>query len=223
MDLQLAGHHVLITGGSKGIGLACARAFCREGARVSIVARDAAALDEARRALEADGGTARAFSADLRDAAAAAAVVERIYVACGEVDVLVNSSGAAVRTPFDELTPQAWHAAMEAKFFAYIHVMDPVIKKMGARGRGAIVNVVGAGGKVASPTHLAGGAANASLMLATAGLAAAYGPRGTARRISYALDASARDGLNPTIVPGRNIVSWINEVNTICTGEIEEP
>ena len=55
MDLQLAGQHVLITGGSKGIGLACARAFCREGARVSIVARDAAALDEAQRAIEADG------------------------------------------------------------------------------------------------------------------------------------------------------------------------
>ena len=44
------------------------------------------------------------------------------------------------RTPFDELTPQAWHDAMQAKFFAYIHVMDPLVKKMGARGRGAIVN-----------------------------------------------------------------------------------
>lgn len=52
---------------------------------------------------------------------------------------------------------------------------------------------------------------------------AAYGPRGTAHRISYALDTSARDGLNPTVVPGRNIVSWINEINTICTGDIEEP
>jgi hypothetical protein len=52
---------------------------------------------------------------------------------------------------------------------------------------------------------------------------AAYGPRGTAHRISYALDTSTRDGLNPTVVPGRNIVSWINETNTICTGEIEEP
>jgi hypothetical protein len=52
---------------------------------------------------------------------------------------------------------------------------------------------------------------------------AAYGPRGTAHRISYALDTSARDGLNPTVVPGRNIVSWINEINTICTGDIAEP
>ena len=178
MDLQLTGRHVLITGGSKGIGLACARAFCREGARVSLVARDPAALEEARRAIEDEGGSATTYSADLRNAADAAAIVERIYAGGGEVDVLVNSSGAAVRTPFDELTPQAWHAAMEAKFFAYIHVIDPVIKKMGARGGGAIVNVVGSGGKVASPTHLGGGAANAALMLATAGLAAAYGPHG---------------------------------------------
>jgi hypothetical protein len=52
---------------------------------------------------------------------------------------------------------------------------------------------------------------------------AAYGPRGTARRIAYVLDVTARQGGIPTIVPGQNIVSWINEVNTICTGEIEEP
>ncbi len=52
---------------------------------------------------------------------------------------------------------------------------------------------------------------------------AAYGPRGTAHRIAYALDTSARDGLNPTVVPGRNIVAWINATNTICTGDIAEP
>lgn len=52
---------------------------------------------------------------------------------------------------------------------------------------------------------------------------AAYGPRGTARRIAYVLNVTARGGTMPTIVPGQNVVSWINEVNTICTGEIEEP
>ena len=178
MDLQLAGQHVLITGGSKGIGLACARAFCNEGASVSLVARDEAALEQAHRDLERSGGKVRTFSADLRDASSAATIVERAESDGGPIDVLVNSSGAAVRTPFDELSPQAWRAAMDAKFFTYVNVMDPVIKRMGARGRGAVVNVIGAGGKVASPTHLAGGAANAGLMLATAGLASAYGPRG---------------------------------------------
>ncbi|MBC7294175.1 MAG: hypothetical protein H5T84_08785, partial [Thermoleophilia bacterium] len=52
---------------------------------------------------------------------------------------------------------------------------------------------------------------------------AAYGPRGIARRIAYVLDVTARGGTMPTVVPGQNVVSWINEVNTICTGEIEEP
>jgi NAD(P)-dependent dehydrogenase (short-subunit alcohol dehydrogenase family) len=96
----------------------------------------------------------------------------------GPIDILVNSAGAARRTPFDELEPQHWHDAMQAKFFTYINVMDPVIKRMGARGAGSIVNVIGMGGKVATTTHLAGGAANAALMLASAGLAAAWGPRG---------------------------------------------
>jgi NAD(P)-dependent dehydrogenase (short-subunit alcohol dehydrogenase family) len=67
---------------------------------------------------------------------------------------------------------------MDAKFFSYIHVIDPLIKRMAARGSGVIVNVIGNGGKVASPIHVAGGAANAALMLATAGLANAYAGRG---------------------------------------------
>ena len=72
----------------------------------------------------------------------------------------------------------AWRAAMDAKFFSYIHPTDIVVKRMAARGRGAIVNIIGMGGKVASAVHLPGGAANAALMLATVGLAAAYAGNG---------------------------------------------
>jgi NAD(P)-dependent dehydrogenase (short-subunit alcohol dehydrogenase family) len=67
---------------------------------------------------------------------------------------------------------------MEAKYFTYIHLIDPVIKRMAARGAGVVLNVVGMGGKFAKKIHLPGGAANAALMLVSAGLAAAYGPRG---------------------------------------------
>ena len=90
----------------------------------------------------------------------------------------MSSAGAAKRSAPDELGPDAWHAAMDAKFFSYIHPLDAIVKRMGARGSGAIVNIIGAGGKTANPVHLPGGAANAALMLATAGLAAAYGPKG---------------------------------------------
>ncbi len=67
---------------------------------------------------------------------------------------------------------------MDAKYFSYIHPMDAVLKRMVARGRGAIVNIIGMGGKVANPVHLPGGAANAALMLATTGLAAAFAAKG---------------------------------------------
>jgi NAD(P)-dependent dehydrogenase (short-subunit alcohol dehydrogenase family) len=187
MDLQLQGRHVLITGGSKGIGLACARAFLDEGARVSLVSRSAENLERGAAQLAqafaaGAGGDASSriatFAADLRDPEAAVAALDAAEQACGPVDILVNSAGAAKRTGPDDLTPKAWHDSMEAKYFTYIHMLDPAIKRMGQRGNGVIVNVVGAGGKVASPTHLSGGAANAALMLVSAGMAAAYGPKG---------------------------------------------
>ncbi len=182
MDLQLTHQHVLITGGSKGIGLACAEGFLREGARVTLVSRSVENLDTAKDKLlklfpNAPNHIA-VVSADLQDAAQAQTALAAAVAAQGDIDVLVNSAGAAKRTPPDELTAQSWHDAMDSKFFSYTHMMNPVVQRMGQRGKGAIVNVVGAGGKVASPIHLPGGAANAALMLVSAGLAAAYGPRG---------------------------------------------
>ncbi len=174
MELGLTGKIVLVTGGSKGIGLACAQGFLAEGARVAIASRSAANIASARAVL----GDVLGLEADLTDAAQAASLVAQVEKDLGPIDILVNSAGAARRTPPDDLTPAAWHAAMAAKYFTYIHVIDPVVKRMAARGTGVIVNVIGNGGKVAATTHLAGGAANAALMLATAGLATAYAPRG---------------------------------------------
>ena len=182
MNLNLRGKLVVITGGSKGIGLACSRGFLQEGARVSLVARNeqtlaAAALSLADARPDAERLVAT-YACDLGDPQAAVQLVERVEQAHGPVDILVNSAGAARRSPPDELDSAKWHAAMQAKYFTYIHVMDPLVKRMAARGAGVIVNVVGAGGKVASPIHMPGGAANAALMLASAGLANAYAARG---------------------------------------------
>jgi NAD(P)-dependent dehydrogenase (short-subunit alcohol dehydrogenase family) len=182
MDLQLHGKHALITGGSKGIGLACAKGLLQEGARVTLVSRGQEHLDAARqellRAFPASDSRIALYSADLKDATAAAAVIDQSEREHGPVDILVNSAGAAKRTPPDELTPRHWHDAMDAKYFTYIHMIDPLVKRMGARGAGVILNIVGMGGKAPSPTHMPGGAANAALMLVSAAMAAAYGSRG---------------------------------------------
>lgn len=182
MNLHLQNLHVLITGGSKGIGLACARLFLEEGARVTLVSRDQANLNSAKESL---GRTAsiwndqiRTLSADLQDPSEAQNMVDEVQNVFGPVDVLVNCAGAARRTPPDELTAQVWLDAMKAKYLTYIHVMDPLIKQMAQRGNGVIVNVVGMGGKVASAIHLPGGSANAALMLANVGLANAYARKG---------------------------------------------
>ena len=178
MELELAGKTVIVTGGSKGIGLACARAFLDEGAKVAIVSRSAANLENAARDLGASDGSLVTVVADLVDPAAAVAMAAEVDRRLGPADVLVNSAGAANRYAPDELSPSAYRQAMDAKYFTYAHAIDAVIHGMADRGRGNIVNVIGMGGKAALTLHIAGGSANAALMLTTVGLAAAYAPRG---------------------------------------------
>ncbi len=174
MELGLEGKLALITGGTKGIGLACAGALAAEGAKIAICSRSQKHIDEAKASLPDAFGVA----ADLTDADAAARMIETVESSLGHVDVLVNSAGAAKRTPPDELTPELWRTAIDAKFFTYINVIDPLVKRMAVRGKGVIISIVGIGGKIAMPTHLAGGSANAALMLAIAGLAAVYASKG---------------------------------------------
>jgi NAD(P)-dependent dehydrogenase (short-subunit alcohol dehydrogenase family) len=178
MRLGLEGAVVLVTGGSKGIGLACAEAFAAEGAQVAIASRKRENLAAAEAQLAKVGRAVAAFAADLRDPAAASQLVTDVEARVGPIRVLVNCAGAAKRTNPDELDAKAWHDGMDAKYFTYVHAMQAVLPGMKQRGRGAIVNVVGQGGKIASPAHLPGGSANAALLLASTGLAAAYGRSG---------------------------------------------
>lgn len=203
MDLKLSRKIVVITGGSKGIGLACARAFALEGARIVLVSRDAANLDIARLALHEAGLEALCYATNLSDYDAAVDVIERIEREVGPIDVLINSAGAARRHDPDHLDGAALRAGMEAKYFPVANTQEAVLKKMRERRRGAIVNIIGNGGKVPTPIHLSGGAANAALMLSSVGLASHYAPLGIrinainpgatlTERVNEALDLEAQ-------------------------------
>ncbi|MET0330431.1 MAG: SDR family oxidoreductase [Dyella sp.] len=178
MELELSKRVVLISGASKGIGLACAQAFAREGATVIGVARDLGRLREAQEWLQAQGLSMSVQAADLSDSVAAQMVVECVENDHGPIDVLVNSAGGARRSPPAELDAAALEAAMQAKYFPYMYLIAPLIERMATRGGGSIVNVVGQGGRQAYPMHIGGGAANAALMLASVGYASAYAARG---------------------------------------------
>lgn len=185
MDLALTDKVVLITGGSKGLGLAAARAFAQEGARVVIAARSPDTLAAAQATLAGEGLEVATVAADFADPAAAERAVAEAERPFGPLDVLINSAGAAKRTPAEELDAAAWRAGLEAKFFPYIHAQDAVLKSFRRRAEtdgsvppprqiGAIVNIVGTGGRVPTGTHLPGGSANAALLLSTLGLAREY-------------------------------------------------
>ncbi len=178
MDLNLAGRTVLVTGGSKGIGFACAAAFAAEGARVAISSRSLDTLAAASKVLKEKGHEVVTVAADLVDPKSALELVAQVERRLGPVDVLVNCAGAAKRYAPADLDMQAWHSAMDSKYFTYVHAMQAVLPGMVGRKRGAIVNIVGQGGKVANPSHLPGGSANAALMLVSVGLASAYGRQG---------------------------------------------
>jgi NAD(P)-dependent dehydrogenase (short-subunit alcohol dehydrogenase family) len=215
MDLGLGNKVVLVTGGSKGIGLACARAFAMEGAKVAIVSRDPANLARAREELANAGLHVHLTRADLHEPHSAADVVEDVSTAVGPIDILINSAGAARRYDPELLDADAFKATMEAKFFPYIYPQQEVLRRMVERVKsgatdepGTIVNIIGMGGKSPSDIHIAGGAANAALMLATVGLAhyhARYGIRINAinpgqtltERIQEALQLEAgREGID---------------------------
>ncbi|EDZ99277.1 short-chain dehydrogenase/reductase SDR [Burkholderia sp. H160] len=182
MELGLNNKVVLITGGSKGIGFACARAFAQEGARVAIVSRDPANLARAYEQLKEEGFHVHRTRADLHEPHSAADIVEEVSTAVGPIDVLINCAGAARRYDPETLDADAFRATMEAKYFPYIYPQQEVLRRMAERAKannggaepGTIVNIIGMGGKVASDIHIAGGAANAALMLATVGLAHYY-------------------------------------------------
>ncbi|KAF1021619.1 MAG: NADPH-dependent reductase BacG [Paracidovorax wautersii] len=194
MTEELKGKVALVTGGSKGIGLAVARRFAQEGARVAIVSRSIEHLQQARDAVAASLGVwLHTVAADLADAAQAEAAVAQIEREVGPVDILVNSAGAAQRFEPEDLTPEHWRRTLDAKFFPYIHAQHAVLQRLVARAKaasasstapsgrqaaGAVVNIIGTGGKQPTRTHIAGGSANAALMLSTVGLAAHYARHG---------------------------------------------
>ena len=175
---QMQDRLAIVTGANSGLGRAIAEAFGAEGAKVVLVSRSRPNLDAALARWPKSAPAPLAIAADLTRAEEAERMTATAEDSAGPIAILVNSAGAARRYAPADLDAAAWHDAMDAKFFSYIHPTDAVLRRMLGRGRGAIVNIIGMGGKVASPVHLPGGAANAALMLATAGLAAAFGPKG---------------------------------------------
>jgi 3-oxoacyl-[acyl-carrier protein] reductase len=148
MDISLAGRSALVTGGSKGIGLAIATRFAASGADVAIVARGRETLDQAAKTI---GATARARVVTAQGDVAKAADVRRAYddtmKALGKIDIVVNNAGTSNTSPFEKLTDEVLQQDFDQKLFAAIRFTRLVWPQMKERRWGRIINVLNIGAK----------------------------------------------------------------------------
>ena len=149
---------VIVTGGSRGLGLELSRLLAQEGANIGICARDENELEHAQAELQKYGISVYTQACDITDKNQVEHFVENVRQAIGPVDVLINNAGVIIVTPYEHATEHDFREAMDTNFWAALHMINAVLPQMLARekssaGRGRIVNVASFGGKVSVP-HL---------------------------------------------------------------------
>jgi hypothetical protein len=162
MDLKLRGRRALVTGSSKGIGLAIARMLASEGCAVQLVARTQSELDRAAAAIAADFDVdAIGHAVDLSHRSGVQELAER----AGDLDILVNSAGAIPRGTVLEIDDERWRKAWDLKVFGTINLTRAIYGSMCRRGRGVIINIAGMAGERPDAYYIAGSCANAALIM----------------------------------------------------------
>jgi 3-oxoacyl-[acyl-carrier protein] reductase len=179
MELGLRDKVAFITGGSKGIGYACATEFAREGARVAICARTPDGLAKAAGGIKAATG-AQVFTVagDMQKWEDARRCVDAAAAHFGGLDILVNCAGASPGGLILNLTEEEWALSLQLKFMGYVRCAKAAIPHLLKRGGGRIVNVVGNDGIKPAYWELTASVANAADLAMTSALAEQYGPKG---------------------------------------------
>jgi NAD(P)-dependent dehydrogenase (short-subunit alcohol dehydrogenase family) len=171
----LAGRVALVTGASRGIGAATARALDRAGARVVVTGRSRQDLEPVAAELANDPVV---VTGDLRDPDAPAAIVQAALGACGGVDVLVNNAALVARLPTVDTTAALIDEVLAVNVRAALLLIAGVIPAMGERGGGSIVNLSSVSGLVGTPMRAVYAASKGAIDAATRSLAIELGPRG---------------------------------------------
>ena len=148
IEMKMPGRNALVTGASKGIGLAIASNFAQAGANVVIVGRRADALEEAKAIIGRAAKTKIVtISADVSKAEDCARAFAESQKALGQIDVLVNNAGTSQRGDFETVTDAVWQADLDLKLFAAIRLARAALPGMKARKWGRIINILNTGAK----------------------------------------------------------------------------
>lgn len=166
MDLGLRGRVCAVTGASGGIGLEVTRQLCAEGARVLMISRDLEELTAMAEVVRAEGGDVEVLMLDVTDDAAGEHLLASAQRQVGEIDVLVNGAGSAVRRSLEEPSPQDFRDQFELSVIGPLNLMRATVPAMADRGWGRVVNVSSTSAKRPSsrmPDYSVGKAAMLSL------------------------------------------------------------
>ena len=174
----LSGRIALVTGSSRGIGLALARALGNAGAELIVNARDQQALVAAADALRQQGITVHCRAFDVCDPAAVTEAIDSFERDIGPIDVLVNNAGLQIRGPMLDYDVDDFRRLIEVNLVAAFTVGKAVANHMAKRGRGKIINVCSVMSEVARPTVVAYTATKGGLKMLTRGMCADFGPLG---------------------------------------------
>lgn len=175
---QLDGRVAVVTGGSRGIGLAVARGLAAMGASVVVASRKEEACREAARAIEAEGGTALGVPAHLGDLADVERLVERTVARFARVDIVVNCAANALALPIGAITPEAWSRTQDTNERGPLFLVQAALPLLRESPHAAVLNVVSAG-VFTSGAHLAlYTAAKAGLLALTRSMAGELAPAG---------------------------------------------
>ena len=177
MDISLRGRTAMITGASKGLGLAMATRFAASGADVALLARRPEVLAEAKAAVAASAkGKVAVFPCDVAKATDIERAYKGVMEVFGKVDILVNNAGESKAMPFASITDEVWQADLDLKLFAAIRTCRLVLEGMKARRWGRIINVLNIGAKAPRANGAPTAVSRAAGMALTKILAGEYAP-----------------------------------------------
>lgn len=178
MNITLDGRTAMITGGSKGLGLAMAKMFAESGGHVALVARGAEALEAAAAEIRAAAPAAKVVvvPADIRTEQGCADAAAAAIRGLGQVDILVNNAGTSQRGPFLEVSEALWRDDLDLKLMAAIRLCRAVLPGMVERKWGRIINVLNIGAKAPAAGSAPTSISRAAGMALTKALANEFAP-----------------------------------------------
>jgi gluconate 5-dehydrogenase len=175
---DLTGRLALVTGSSKGLGLAMARGLAEAGAEIVLNARNAAELEATRTRLAAAGLKVHALAFDVTDRNAVAEAVDRIERAIGPIAILFNNAGMQYRAPLEDYPADTWRTLMSVNLDSVFYVGQAVAKRMIPRGRGKIVNTCSVGSEIARRNIAPYVTAKGAVKMLTKGMCVDWAPYG---------------------------------------------